>query len=204
MKSRVFFLPAFGLLFAACETGGPISTSFDPLDAAGGFGNQTNVVDTGFRPGEFITSVMDNTGFYKKRPDGNANADKLLPANTPMKVISDDGSFVKVELDSGELGYVSTVQVMGQNEAAAGSEYQVWPPVEGTIPLEAPGDVDPDVPVVPTDVDPDAVEPILPDVNPGAEEPAVDLPPLPEPVEEDVPSGDDEAAGDDAATASEG
>ncbi len=212
MKPRALCLPALGLILAGCETGGPINSSFDPLDAAGGFGAPTNIVDTGYRPGEFVTSVMDNTGFFKTRPEGDANADKLLPANTPMKVISDDGSFVKVELDSGELGWVSTVQVMGENETLGlsgdgGSEVQVWPPVEGDIPIDVPAEADPDVPVMPTDIDPDAPvsEPILPDEVPE-NDPAVELPPLPGAADEapaEDGSGDDEATGDESAAASE-
>lgn len=201
MNPRLLSLPALALVLAACESGGPINSSFDPLDAAGGFGARTNVVDTGYRPGEFVTSVMDNTGFFKSRPSGDADADKLLPSNTPMKVISDDGSFVKVELDSGEVGYVSTIQVMGGDEGSAaplsGSEVQVWPPpVEGTIPLDATGPVDPDAPVVPVDVDPDAPaeEPVLPDEIPAPGD-GVAVPPLPD------PPADEEAAGDDAAAA---
>ncbi len=207
MNPRLLLLPAFGLVFASCESNGPIRSSFDPLDAAGGYGAQTNVVDTGYRPGEFVSSVTPNTGFYKKRPDGEADADKLLPANTPMKVISDDGSFVKVELDSGEVGYVSTVQVMGQDEAAgtpaSGSEVQVWPPpVEGTIPLDTIEEGDPGVPTVPTDIDPDApVEsPLLPDELPEGGDTATDIPPLPEPVDA---GEDEEATVDESAAASE-
>lgn len=207
MKPPVLCIPALGLLLVGCEPGAPINSSFDPLDAAGGFGAQTNVIDTGYRAGEFVTAVMDNTGFYKSRPDGEANADKLLKANTSMKVISDDGSFVKVELDTGELGYVSTVQVMGENEGAnlpPGSEVQVWPPVDGgPIPVVDPSEADPNVPVVPTDIDPDAPinEPILPDITPE-DDPAVEIPPLPDPVEDGA--GDAAADdGDDSAPAAE-
>lgn len=188
MNPRVPCISALGLLLVGCETGGPINSSFDPLDAAGGYGTQANVINTGYRAGEFVTAVMDNTGFYKERPEGEANADKLLTAGTSMKVISDDGSFVKVELDTGELGYVSTVQVMGENEGSnlpQSSEVQVWPPVDGgPIPVEDPNEADLDVPLVPTDIDPDAPvdEPILPDVAPE-DDPAVDIPPLPDPVD---------------------
>lgn len=172
------------------------------------------MIDTGYRAGEFVTAVMDNTGFYKERPEGEANADKLLKANTSMKVISDDGSFVKVELDTGEVGYVSTVQVMGENEGSnlpPGSEVQVWPPVDGgPIPVADPSEADPDVPLVPTDIDPDAPidEPILPDITP-TDDPAVDIPPLPDPVDDEgedagkTDAADDEAEEDPAPAAEE-
>lgn len=191
MNVRLLSLPALGLILASCETGGPINSGFDPLNAAGGAGAQTNVVSTDYQTGEFVIASMSNTGFFKRRPEGDAVADKLLDANTPMKVIKDEGSFIKVELDSGEVGYVNTVQVIHEGQAAAypgGSEVQVYPPLEGTgtIPLDP---VEPgmdDAPMVPTDIDPDApVEEVeLPDALPedGVVEP--ELPPLPDAEEE--------------------
>ncbi|BCX47614.1 hypothetical protein HAHE_15220 [Haloferula helveola] len=198
MNIRLISLPVLGLMLAACEQGGPISSGYDPLDTAGGGGSSARVVDSGYRPGEFIKASMDSTGFFKKRPDGDANADKLLKAGTPMKVIMDDGSFVKVELDSGELGYVSTVQVMGENEAAmtpyGDGEVQVWPPPpsDGIIPLDQIEEGDPDVPVVPTEIDPDAPAdvPLLP--SEPATDGAPEVPPLPEPPP--VDAGEDDSA----------
>lgn len=200
MKCRFVPLSALSLLLAACQSGGPIQSNFDPLDAAGGFGAQANVVSSGYRPGDFVKSVTPNTGFFKKRPSGEADADKLLSAGVAMKVISDDGSFVKVELDSGEVGYVSSVQVMGEDETSSGglsgSEFQVWPPVEGTIPLEGAAEAEPEVPTVPTEIDPDAPVEVPP--LPVDEGGGVEIPPLPDPISGGA--GDGDAAGGEAET----
>ncbi len=185
MKYLIPFLPVACLSMVSCELGGPYNSGgFDPLDPAGGGGASVPVVNSGFRPGEFVRAVSGSTAFFKNKPSGDATADRLLPANTMMKVISDDGSFVKVELDSGELGYVPSVMVMGKDAQAtdySGAEYQVYPPVEGVVPLAPETPADSDVPVVPPTIDPDAPAdlPPLPDDAPtpglGAE------PALPEP-----------------------
>ncbi|MGB6220360.1 hypothetical protein [Haloferula sp.] len=197
MNRHLLYLPAVSLIFAACGGGGSFNTGgYDPLDAAGGGGPNVGLVDTGIRPGTFVKTSMNNAAFFKRKPDGDTIADKTLPANTPMKVISVEGSYVKGELDSGEVGYILSVQVIDQNASAAGvaplddSAVQVWPPVDGGYPL-----VDPttsDAPVIPSDIDPDAPEPVMPEIpalpddapTPGlGAEPA--LPPVPEALGEE-------------------
>lgn len=197
MKTSILLLPVVCLGMVSCETGGPYNSGgFDPLDPAGGGGASVAIANAGYRPGEFVRSVSPNTAFFKNKPSGDATADKLLPADTMMKVITDDGSFVKVELDSGELGFVPSVMVMGkdaQTSDYSGSEYQVYPPIEGVVPLEPETPVDPDVPVVPPVIDPDAPAelPPLPDDAPtpglGAE------PALPDPTTPEDDAGGEEA-----------
>ena len=171
MKPSLASAALLPLFLVACETGGPInsSSSFDPLDPAGGFGRSgAPVVNAGFAAGSFVKTAMDNAAFFSSRPKGDAKADKLLPANTPMKVISDDGNYLKVELDSGEVGFIPPIMVANQSEnidMAGGDEVQVWPPVSGPLPEEA-GMVptDPEAPVIPPTIDPDAPvdQPVLP------------------------------------------
>lgn len=201
MKRSLACAALIPLAMVSCETGGPVgsSSSFDPLDAAGGFGRSgAPVVNAGFAAGSFVKTAMNNAAFFSERPKGDAKADKLLPANTPMKVISDDGSYLKVELDSGEVGFIPPIMVANQNEnIATGSsdEVQVWPPVSGPLPLEAgmtPGDAE--VPVIPPTIDPDAPvdQPVLPSQLPddvptpglGAE------PPLPSSTPAETAEGD--------------
>lgn len=176
MNRPFLILPAISLFLAACETGGPISSGgYDPLDAAGGGSAAAPAIaNTVYRPGVFVKTSMDNAAFFRKRPSGNADADKVLPANTPMKVISDDGNYVRAELDSGEVGFIPSVMVIDQSASAAPplpseNEYQVWPPVGGPPPIVEP--LDPSVPVIPPVIDPDApvetpVEPTLPEIPP--------------------------------------
>ena len=181
MNGSSTLLAAACFAMVGCEFGGPYESSgFDPLDAAGGVGTDLPVQSSGRQPGEFVNASGSGTAFFKSKPAGDANADRLLVAGTPMKVISDDGSYVKVELDSGEIGYVPSVMVMGENDAdsyATGDEYQIYPPVDEVVPLEADPNEDSDIPVLPPTIDPDAPAdlPALPDDAPtpglGAEPP---------------------------------
>jgi hypothetical protein len=196
MNASTRFLPLVGLIFASCEDGSQVSTGgFDPLDPAGGFGAQTQVVDSEYRPGEFVEASMANTAFFKRKPQGEAEADTLLPAGTPLKVISTDGSFVKVERDSGEVGFVPEIMVInsGANDdsSLSGAETQVWPPPtsDGIIPLGDGEGMEDDNPQLPPTIDPDDPDDVPPlpeedgDLEPGG------VPPLP---------GDDDSVPDPA------
>ena len=187
MKHITVCAATAAFVLASCDSmTRPIDTgSFDPLRPPGS-GNNLVTPASGFRAGQFVSSIMDNTAFFGKRPKGDADADKLLPRGTSMKVISTDESYVKVELDSGEVGWVPTVMVEDPNaamgapgafEAGNPGEVQVYPPLEGfpALPTETPPEG-----AIPTVIDPetqtpDAPPPLpeipgstpLPDVAPG-------------------------------------
>ncbi len=189
---RISVIPALVAMgLTACDTmTRPVTGgSFDPLQAPGG--EQTGMTANGatFAAGQFVRSIMDNTAFFKTRPKGDADADKLLPRGTSMKVISSGDSYVKVELDSGEVGWVPSVMLEDPNAVAPSvdafaspntGEYQVYPPLGGTLPsvnsFEAPPEN-----AIPTVIDPEAPannSPVPPVTVPGDKFPA----PLPEPV----------------------
>ncbi len=179
MKRYQLILGSFALVLASCETGEIVTGGdFDPLTAPGS-GRATVAAVRGFKAGSFVHSSMDNTAFFNKRPKGDAEADKLLAANTSMKVIADDGSYVKVELDSGEVGFVNSVQVTDQSGAGPSplvspDAIQVYPPLPGTL--------DPNVPTIPPVIDPEAPmiqeEPLIPDAPPIPGEAAPVVPPV--------------------------
>ena len=175
MNRHFLTLAPLALVMASCETGTVISSGdFDPLTPPGATRTPT-VATRGLKPGSYVRSSMD-TAFFKGRPSGNSTAEKMLPANTEMKVISDDGSYAKVELASGEVGFVPSVLVSDQSAQpeVSPNAIQVYPPVPGSIPPV----VDPNAPTIPPVIDPDAPEvpdvPPLPDAAPS--EPAP-LPP---------------------------
>lgn len=183
MKRTLCLLAPLALLFPSCETG-ELTTggSFDPLTTPGS-GRTTIATARGLKPGSYVRASME-TAFFGSLPKGDAVADKTLPSNTEMKVISDDGSYAKVELNSGEVGYVPSVLVSDQNAAPAVSPdaIQVYPPLPGSIPPV----IDPGVPTIPPVIDPDA--PVVPDAPPlPGEEPVV--PPI-EPAP--LPPGNEE------------
>lgn len=184
----------------ACETmNGPITGGeFDPLRAPGT--NMTPEVTSGptFSAGQFVQASMDNTAFFKNRPKGDADADKLLKRGTSMKAISNSSSYVKVELDSGEVGFVPAIMLEDPNAVASSSstrpgEYQVYPPLPGggavePLPIIDPAGLPPEG-AIPTVIDPDApstIEP-APTVTPPTGDFAAPVP-LAEPkIEETVP-----------------
>ena len=145
----------------------------------------------GFTAGEFVRASMDNTAFFKNRPKGDGDADKLLKRGTSMKVISTSGSYVKVELDSGEVGFIPAIMLENPNAIAptgSPNEYQVYPPLNTGVgeplpPLD-PAGLPPEG-SIPTVIDPDApavltpVPPVTPttDTFPAPTTEPVPLPP---------------------------
>lgn len=187
-------IPA-ALVLVACETmNAPITSdgSFDPLAPPGGGLKQ---VDTGFgpalSPGQFVTASIPNTAFYKKKPKGSEDADKLIDLGTNLKIVSNDGAYVKVELDSGEVGWVPSVMVASSSPDATPIDgaYQVYPPLPDTgslepLPVIDPGGLPPEG-AIPTIIDPDAPAPApgapltvdpIPDLTPSVPEAAPEIP----------------------------
>jgi hypothetical protein len=165
-------LPAFIVLgFVSCDTmNQPITSGdFDPLRPPGSNLPTRPAMGPTFRAGQFVRATIDNTAFFKNRPKGDADADKLLRRGTSMKVISTSDTFLKVELDTGEVGFVPAIMVEDPNAAPDYSgvnpgEYQVYPPI-GTygdpLPPLDPTGLPPDG-AIPTVIDPEAPSIITP------------------------------------------
>jgi hypothetical protein len=188
---------------SACDTmTQPISSGdFDPLRPPGS-GNANASAGPSFRAGQFVRAAMDNTAFFKNRPKGDMDADKLLTRGTSMKVISNSASYVKVELDSGEVGFVPTVMVEDPSAAASANgapvnpgEFQVYPPLGGygePLPPVDPAGLPPEG-AIPTVIDPEApvnpapVPPVTPQGDAFAAPAAT--PPSPAPL---PPNGEEE------------
>jgi hypothetical protein len=171
LRGRMKYIPvlsaAAALALVGCESmNAPLTTSgsFDPLSPAGGTVRTGTSTGSSFKPGQFVHAAIDNTAFFNKRPKGDADADKLLSRNTSMKVISADSSYVKVELDSGEVGFVPAVMIHDQSAAASAdtSGMVVYPPLP-----DGGGIVEPLPNMTPTDVPPGGIPPVIP-VDPSA------------------------------------
>jgi hypothetical protein len=196
------------LSLAACDTmTAPVSSGgYDPLGPPGGKINNSSVA-TGptFKAGQFVRAAMDNTALFKVRPKGDADADKLLKRGTSMKVISTSGSYVKVELDSGEIGFVPSVMVEDPNalpasQTPSAGEYQVYPPLPGVgagepLPTIDPAGLPPEG-AIPTVIDPGATVPTtpIPPVTPATGEtfPAPTAPATPAPESVPLPPNGEE------------
>lgn len=165
MKSRLVFSVGVVLSISACDTiNRPITSGeFDPLRPPGGGAELSRSVAPAFVAGQFVQSSMDNTAFFKKRPFGDAEADKMLTRGTSMKVISMNDSYVKVELDSGEVGFVPSVMLedpaaMLSAPAVNPDEFQVYPPLDASgLPLPSVNSAEkPPEGAIPTVIDPEA------------------------------------------------
>lgn len=182
---------AASLLLASCgafnNLNRPLSGDFDPLSPPGGSTATQQgaaVVAPTYTAGQWVETAMANAAFFRNVPKGNARADKVLPAATPMKVVSTKDTYVKVELDTGEVGYVPEIMVIARGLATP-------PPVApdySPIPLP----VDPalgDPSAEPAPAPGPGVPPVLPDVPspapPGPPAPAI---PSSVPTVPDVPA----------------
>ncbi len=166
MKCNMVFPALVAVGLTACDTmTRPINSSgdFDPLRPPGSGSNHIAANAVVFSAGQFVRAILDNTAFFKTKPTGDADANKLLPRGTSMKVISTSGSFVKVELDSGEVGFVPTVMVEDPKAVPGASsnnpgEFQVYPPVGpygAPLPQVNPAEQPPGG-AIPTIIDPEA------------------------------------------------
>ena len=134
-------------------------------------------------PGQFVTANIPNTAFYKNKPKVSEDADKLLTLGTNMKIVSEDGAYMKLELESGEVGWVPSVMVTasGSDLAPIDGAYQVYPPLSNTDGLEPLPVLDangqPPGGSIPTIIDPNA--PIPAPTAPLEVDPIPDLTPSP-------------------------
>jgi hypothetical protein len=171
---------------------GPIEGDFDPLSAPGsGIKKETTMVNNySFQPMQYVTAASNSTAFFSQRPTGNAEAEELLSAGTSMRVVKTEGSFIKVELDNGKVGYVAAAMLTdgSASPATTGNAVQVYPPIggDGSLPMPAggmPADLLPaSSPLPPTDIStgaplPPITAPSLPDMPPTTPTPSLELPP---------------------------
>lgn len=219
MKSpSLLTLSALAFALASCGSlqnlKQPISSgsSFDPLNSPGSSSRKSSGSSTrqksavvapsspSYRTGQWVETSVNNATFFTRIPKGNARADKVLRSGTPLKVVSSKGTYVKVQLDSGDVGYVPIIMVI---ERPTGGSV---PTLSGPAPAPVPefGSVPP--PVDPGDLSSGAIAPVpeVPSIVPTVPSlPAVpslptvptlpDAPPVPNvatpPVSESVPGG---------------
>lgn len=121
---------------------GPIGGgSFNPLLAPGAqlVQPQDAGANYAFKAGQYVTAASNATAFFHNKPQGNAEADELLSAGTSMRVIKSEGSFVKVELDSGKVGFVAAALLLESGYTTSPTEpaaptTEVAPTDANTIP----------------------------------------------------------------------
>ncbi|MFK7851443.1 MAG: hypothetical protein AB8D78_10740 [Akkermansiaceae bacterium] len=191
MKFNVLICGLAGLALVSCEDfNRPMTgSSFDPLAPPGSDANLNQSSGPRFSPGEFVSAAVNNTAFFNEKPKGTEQADKLIDQGTQMKIVEVSSNHLKVELDSGEVGWVPQVMVMTGNDVGGSmipvdGVYQVYPPIPGGEALQPLPTIDPNgLPpegAIPAIIDPDS--PI--DGSP----PTLDTVPDIQPVEPEAPS----------------
>ncbi len=130
MKSIWICLPlAIALALSSCQ----------PIQQGGGDGPKPVL-----RAGHFARTLIDNTSFFRQIPLAGGQADLLLQRHTTMKVIQIDPGYCRVELDSGEIGFVMTAMI--EPIPVKVPERPVDEPIDGPTIIEP---IDPDPPVGP-------------------------------------------------------
>ena len=217
MKLAISIIGLAGLALVSCEDfSKPMPrSSFDPLAPPGSMQDTNVSYAPEFSPGQFVSAAVNNTAFYNEKPTDNEEADKLIDQGTQMKIVEVDPDHLKVELDSGAVGWVPKVMVMSGATAndmvPVDGVYQVYPPLPGDGPVQPLPLIDaeglPPEGAIPALIDPDApiegVPPTLdtvPDIQPVEPENA-DTTKTPEATDEDpavvdepkeTPDADDE------------
>jgi hypothetical protein len=154
MKAKLLIAAPVALVLTACDPAGTSlsGSGIDPLRPPSGQVNNGSYGNE-LKPGQFVSAAINNTAFYKDKPKEDQAADKLLEQGTPMKIVALSGSYAKVELDSGEVGFVPTVMI-SNGEAGL-------PPLNGNTDLQPPV-INPDGDVPLPVLDPSTAPPVEP------------------------------------------
>ena len=166
MKTIPFLSAAVALGLVACDnmTSSMSSGAFNPLLPPGSGVRMTDA-PAALKPGDHVRAIVDSAAFFKKLPQGDAEAEKTLPRDTTMKVIRISGSYLQVELDSsGEVGYVPAIMVEDRNASPTSltpspGEILVYPPPPSApaqpLPAVDPSALPPEG-AIPTVIEPEA------------------------------------------------
>ncbi|MBK1832885.1 hypothetical protein [Roseibacillus ishigakijimensis] len=109
----------------------PISSEYSPLDGP----NSPRVRSQSFQQtgpsydaGEWVETSVPNATFFNKIPKGSATADKVLALGSPLKVVSTKGTYLKVELEGGSVGYVPAIMVAEPTNSSDSTPFLPPPP----------------------------------------------------------------------------
>ena len=150
--TRVVQVSVLGMMVALFSSCGNMYSSRDfdsstnPLDSPGSQRRGEAGDDgSGYVPGSYVEVIDPNAGLYLRFPDDRAQPALKLAPGTQLKVLSEKGSYVKVETEAGQIGYVPAIMVNRQSDSTL-------VPLEGTA-----------VPLAPVDpADPESLQPLPP------------------------------------------
>ena len=132
MKSlkKLPILPLIGIgasvVFTSCGTLGTLNksisnTGYNPLDGSGMKlrGNSSsqslvNANDHGFKNGDIVEVVIQNTALFAQVPKAGDRYKEVLAVGATLRVVGGEKDFIKVLTEDGKTGYVSSVMVVSQ------------------------------------------------------------------------------------------
>jgi len=161
-----FLLGTMGALISSCG-GLALSRDYDssnnPLDSPGSQ-RGAEAINGGprYAPGSYVEVTDANAGLYRRFPKGDMQPSAKLVPGTQLKVLSEKGSYVKVETESGQIGYVPAIMVSDRVSDST------LVPLEGTAVVLAP--VDP--------ADPESLQPLSPADASSFVAPEPEVPPI--------------------------
>lgn len=176
-------IPLMGAMAVMVSSCGNLASSlnnqnFDPgsnpLDSPGSRKSTEVAAGPSYALGSYVEVTNSNAVLYHRFPKGNAQPDQSLPVGTPLKVVGEKGSYVKVETEAGQIGFVPAIMV-GNKPAV-----EDLPPIIPGIPLGS--SIDPIDPIDPSGLTPLPPSPGLAP-TPGAEDlpfvaPEPEIPPI--------------------------
>ena len=106
---------ALVLLVSSCG-GLPTSGGYDelnnPLDSPGSQRRGADPLsEPKYAPGSYVEVIDANAGLFNGFPDTATQAGRQLALGTPLKVIGERGSYLRVETAEGEIGFVPTIMI---------------------------------------------------------------------------------------------
>ncbi|MBG69404.1 MAG: hypothetical protein CMN06_04635 [Roseibacillus sp.] len=150
MSFTIRLLIGWSLLLLISCGGGRTSGGYDelnnPLDSPGSQRRgDDSLNEPEYAAGSYVEVTDANAGLFMGFPDTKTQAARRLAIGTPLKVIGERGSYLRVETAEGEIGFVPAIMV-SNSSASRGvviTENQA-PAVEA--PEEAPGASVPQLP----------------------------------------------------------
>ena len=115
---RVVQLSLLGITIALFPSCGNMASSrnfdpsIDPLDSPGSQ-RRGEASNDGPRyvPGSYVEVTDTNAGLYRRFPDEEVQPSLQLALGTQLKVLRERGSYLRVETESGEIGFVPAIMV---------------------------------------------------------------------------------------------
>ncbi len=170
---RALQIPLMGAMAVMVSSCGGLATSqgsqnfdpsIDPLDSPGR--RTTKVTEPKYTPGSYLEVTDTNAVLYRRYPRGNVQPDQSLAMGTQLKVVGEQGSYVKVETEGGQIGFVPAIMV---GTRLTGNELPLIP-----IDPSGQGPIDP--------IDPSGLTPLPPGSplggDPGFVAPDPEVPPI--------------------------